>query len=224
VQCQTSPAPPLLFPQARVAELSRFYLRKVAAPKQLLLASGAITRARNHLEVMLRKTVAWKWQARTVELPKPSPRPDARKRAQDPYWPELRRNLRRLCLISARDLESGSRPAAPGPFCFDRNPQQKQTLTDPSQRLFLPTRQPDLAAELPLSGGDRKGCPRRALRIALLSASTGSAGTRPDWLGRRRYLIPRRPSNNKNGKLTSPVAAFGLRLVRSHDSRHHSPR
>src|SRR2546429_5027770 len=42
-------------------------------------------------------------------------------------------------------------PAAPGPFCFDRNPQQKQTLTDPSQRLFLPTRQPDLAAELPRS-------------------------------------------------------------------------
>lgn len=64
----------LLFPQARVAELLRFYLRKVAASKQLLLPSAALTRARNHLEVMLRKTAglegvsAAQWNCQSLAL------------------------------------------------------------------------------------------------------------------------------------------------------------
>src|SRR2546429_3458514 len=68
-------------------------------------------------------------------------------------------------------------PAAPGPFCFDRNPQQKQTLTDPSQRLFLPTRQPDLAAEL-----DRKS--------TRLNSSHGYISYAVFCLKKKKRLIP----------------------------------
>src|SRR6516162_6405391 len=55
-QCQTSPAPP--FPPARVCQALRFYLRKVAASKQLLLQSVAI-RERNDRKVMPRKAAGF---------------------------------------------------------------------------------------------------------------------------------------------------------------------